>query len=78
MKMESFPRIASSNGNSATIQLNEKEKVSIRFFFFLFFFRKLTCWCCDSGVALKQLTSFFTQLKENDEEEFASSASDEA
>lgn len=35
---------------------------------FLFFY--------ETGVALKQLTSFFTQLKENDEDD--SSASDEA
>lgn len=30
------------------------------------------------GVALKQLTSFFTQLKENDDEDVGSTASDEA
>ncbi|KAJ8939180.1 hypothetical protein NQ318_017077 [Aromia moschata] len=30
------------------------------------------------GVALKQLTSFFTQLKENDEEEYGSSTSEDA
>lgn len=30
------------------------------------------------GVALKQLTCFFTQLKENDEEEYGSSTSEEA
>ncbi|XP_018568899.1 eukaryotic translation initiation factor 4 gamma 1 isoform X2 [Anoplophora glabripennis] len=30
------------------------------------------------GVALKQLTCFFTQLKENDEEDYGSSTSDEA